>query len=466
MSEILWFVTLEIFGFALNLLVLDLFYSLLTSFLTASILIWASTLIAISFNLSPNPIFVILILMAISTLLVFKRARENWIRHLKRKLTKREFLFVVGSAISYLVFYRITPTPLAWDARSIWLFHSEWIGKNGLYSIPQRNEAFRFSHPDYPIGVPSVIGTAWKIGISKFDYAFGIRNTVLMHFFLLQNLVWQVCKKFVKIHSAVFVGSMLLLWPVFLDLGNAENYLSGYMDPLLAINVGLVLLLCIDFRRTDSADSATAFLLFIFTMTLASLKQEGLPYLAIIVFVHFVVFTVHRTRQFMKIDLFWVPALVLALCWILTNYFHGVPNTSDAGGAIKKIQEIFHFDSTAWKIEQHIQTSEPHSGLPIGFTWVIFISFGIFLFRRNFEFLQYALTLITIQILIFLTYCLGSTRKDIDWWLATSFVRVSYTPRVLVLLFPILLITYGVELVTSRTLKLNSHGNKSRRSKR
>ena len=61
-----------------------------------------------------------------------------------------------------------------YDARSIWFFHARWItAGHDFFAQALTNQAFVFSHSDYPPLVPAVVAGAWQVTGQQFDYRLG-----------------------------------------------------------------------------------------------------------------------------------------------------------------------------------------------------------------------------------------------------------------------------------------------------
>jgi len=78
----------------------------------------------------------------------------------------------VAVAVGVLAGMALKVPPVSWDARSIWLFQSEWIAQGGDgFRAALENDAFAFAHRDYPKLVPAVGAIA--LSFSADDYSLG-----------------------------------------------------------------------------------------------------------------------------------------------------------------------------------------------------------------------------------------------------------------------------------------------------
>jgi hypothetical protein len=153
------------------------------------------------------------------------------------------------------------------DAKEIWFFHAKMIfyaqGINQQAGFA--DPAVLFSHPDYPKILPAIgsavarINGAWNDHLPKFSVAL----MLLPAFAFIADLLFQRRYLF----GLVYLGLVIS--------GGGSLLYSGYVDPILSANAGLIAL-ALFFAVEDGDDLLIGLAVITAGLTL-NLKSEGLP---------------------------------------------------------------------------------------------------------------------------------------------------------------------------------------------
>lgn len=153
------------------------------------------------------------------------------------------------------------------DAKEIWFFHAKMIfyaqgiNQEAGFSDP----AVLFSHPDYPKLIPAIgsaiarINGAWNDHLPKFSVAL----MLLPAFAFVSDLLFQRRYLF----SLVYLGLVVS--------GGGSLLYSGYVDPILSANAGLMALAL--FFAVEDGDDLLIGLAVMTAGLMINLKSEGLP---------------------------------------------------------------------------------------------------------------------------------------------------------------------------------------------
>lgn len=200
------------------------------------------------------------------------------------------------------------PEPIAWDARSIWWFKAAWFRAGGdavLDAID--NPLMAFSHPEYPIGVPSFIGAAWGlIGDENLRLAMAI--TAVLTALAVAMLVGSLFAS-ARIDGASLAVPVVLTAAIVMQGEGLAA--AGYVDVLAA---ALVAFAFAEFVRHRSASLAALTALAAATLT----KGEGLFFGALICLVA-LPWVDRRVRFVLVAATAAIPAVVWTLIVRVTN---------------------------------------------------------------------------------------------------------------------------------------------------
>jgi hypothetical protein len=393
------------------------------------------------------PIAVIWSFMSILLVLaVFSRKKSRctiWSNALK-PWTNFEILCVAMCVLYLVILGSRVPAPLFWDARSIWLFHASWFASStadiqAAFSL----ESLAWSHPDYPPLGPGSIAVLWQLSGRSEHLRMGVVLLSMYPVFILSLAILRLRNAIamaVKLDGQAF--PLVLLLPIGVTL--ADGMIDkGYMDVIQSVSLVLIVSLFIN-RLTTAPSCDSAFLIIVSGFFAALSKQEGVWFLLIILLAITVV-DFSQVKITMTLGFAVFP---LIFFWKHSVEHFGFAQGSDASGLFSKLNELWSLESVAYEnltkiFDQYWATMF----LPM----LIFLVAGcslIYLKRDLKARLQISIFLALSWsgsvLLILLTYSLGNTRNNLDWWLGTSFTRIIATSWGIVSLVLCLGLTAGV----------------------
>jgi hypothetical protein len=312
------------------------------------------------------------------------------------------------------------PQTIAWDARSIWWFHASWFQAGGEVVVDAvRNPIMIFSHPEYPVGVPSFVGAVWGLfGGEHLEIAMAITSilTAMAVALLAAAVFWRS-----RVDDAsVAVPTLLAAAIVMQGQGLAA---AGYLDVLCA---SLVALAFVGFVRDRGASIASLAALMAGTLT----KSEGL-YFAVLVSLVAMFWVERRGRFVLAVGAAAAPAVVWMAIVRLLN--PDLPTDVAPGGFVR----LLLLDSERW--------TRLWDALPGVWSemWVFLVAavvstaaLGVRAGARSSVDLRLAATWLGASVLtsagLVAVYAAGV--PPVQWWLDTSLERASVTPKVMCLI--------------------------------
>ncbi len=170
-----------------------------------------------------------------------------------------------------------------WDARAIWNMHARFIYRGGQYWVDFLTPVLQWSHPDYPLLLPTVVARLWSLLGEEVP----IVPIFFSLFFTFSTVGVLVCSlSMLRSKSSGFMAGILLLGtPFFLTHG-----VSQYAD----IPIGFYFLITLSLLYMSEQvgqNNACLSLAFLFASLAAWTKNEGMLFL-LVVFCVYSLFTV------------------------------------------------------------------------------------------------------------------------------------------------------------------------------
>lgn len=326
-------------------------------------------------------------------------------------------LLLFGLAMLVLTFR--PPQPIAWDARSIWWFKASWFEAGGDVVVDAvRNPIMTFSHPEYPIGVPSFLGAVWGlVGGENLELAMAI--TAVLTAMALAALVATVFGR-ARIESASLVIPVALAGAIAMQGQGLAA--AGYVDVLCGC---LVALAFVGFIRDRSA-SAVA----VVAWTASSLtKSDGLFFAVLLSAVALVVVE-HRLRFAVTLAVAAVPALM----WMgIVRLLNPDLATDVAPGGFVR---LLLFDRERWTRLWDALPGVWSEMWPFLFASAVATVGLVARVGRSGAAVRLAVACLTATVLVTagLVTVYAAGLPDVHWWLDTSLDRASVTPKALALI--------------------------------
>jgi hypothetical protein len=313
---------------------------------------------------------------------------------------------------------------IGWDARSIWLFHANWLIENEAYAEFQRTPIFLFSHPDYPIAGSSSLAFFGRLTDSSFESM--IRGFAFIQFclaFYSGLMIAKLCSssRLTRYATTFCVTSVLLA------LGRNFGITSGYMDLINAIGI-LAIFLTLTWLEKEPNDLRSKFLLLTLVIYVSALKQESAVYILIVAISWEVSRKLTGSRFFNTLYVY-IGLVLTYPTWQMYLILAQVPKTSDASGVLTNLPvNLSNFESFVKYAESYFLLGG-YKAIIVAIVSGLFITF----FHNKtsqFEIVQkrsLILILILLNAVLMATYTLGSSRVSLEWWMANSFDRILLT---------------------------------------
>ena len=211
-------------------------------------------------------------------IIVIKWRKQKSENDLFKAIKQFPFQVIIPILLGLLLFsYRFFTTVLRWgdwDAWAIWSQHAKFLTYSDYFANLFTNK-IAWTHPDYPLMLPSIIAIIWK----SFDNFSAIVPAFLAYFIALLLIVVIMSSFFEKKFwlSGVFITLLLSATSILFPFA-----LSQFSDTLLAC---FILLPFIVLNHLPKTQSFTSYLLIGFlAATCVWIKNEGLMFFAIFSF--------------------------------------------------------------------------------------------------------------------------------------------------------------------------------------
>lgn len=369
------------------------------------------------------------------------RCRRQIMSNARTPIDSFDLIFVALLLVFGIGFLVHLPPPLAWDARSIWLFHASWLSHGGtVFSAAQALDSLSFSHPSYPFGGPAAIAIVWLLSGTQESLWLGVRVVAFLALtntiFATKLLLAPFARKAQTLGLTLLAATITAL--VFLSVDG--NALSGYMDVLLATNLSIAFaaMLTLQNHQNQRLDSHPKELIAIAALAIfasVGIKQEGMFFSLVLI----VSFAVVYVRKFPQVALLLVSAVASFAIWKLGIAATGGKSESDASGILSNFPELFDLNSVAWSNFSVIWNGYFKNYFI--YPNFIFITSVLALLiepslRRSLRVLAFAvIAWIGNWVVTFTPYMLGESRDNLGWWLDTSFNRIVSTQLVFTVIF-------------------------------
>jgi hypothetical protein len=367
----------------------------------------------------------VLMALVMGTIFSVPVLRSRAIRNARGEVSRMEYLQLAAVVVLVIFVVAFVPAPLAWDARSIWLFHASWLnGPAQAFLDGQTLAAIAWSHPNYPLIGPASMAVTWGLAGGAENLVLGVQAIALLTILVVALSASLAMRAFAPTGNPL-VKSLAFIFYLTSVLTISDGLLNqGYMDPLQAAFIVSFLAALMPMLSGKLTWSASIFA-GIIGVGAMSVKQEGFWFTMTVVVVMLVVSL--RSQYWAK----YLPLAAMLLFYGVWKAFLGFAqslDTSDATGMAGRLPELVDRSSLAWGILVRIARQEATAfALPALAIMVIFLILFLVITPTRLALKQAAaLALIwcAIMAIIVLTYALGNTRDQIDWWLSASFSRI------------------------------------------
>ena len=328
------------------------------------------------------------------------------------------FLVALAGAVAIFILTAFKEPHGYWDAWSIWNLHARFMVRGGAHWTDLFTTQIGWTHPDYPLLVPSIVAQAWSVMRSEttlvpaavaFLFTFGTAAVVVGAVRMLRG--WD---------QALIAGAFLLGTATFLLQGVAQ-----YADiPLAFYMVTAVALLCFDdVKCTVLAGAMAGFASWT--------KNEGLLFIVVLVVARCIVRLRHRSAAKLFVELKWFAAGLAPVLAVvaLFKFRYAPPGDLLTGKPGEMLGHLVDFGRWVTVIEGFVKHLFIFGSLPT-FIVPVIIVLAVYAFLVRFrvdpELRTAVHTMIAAVVLMllgdFAVYLLLSNR--LDWQIDTSLDRI------------------------------------------
>lgn len=328
-----------------------------------------------------------------------------------------------------------TPAPVGWDARSMWFAIPSWLNGPAEFYITGQSAAYT-GWPEYPFFSPATFATIWQLlGIDE-DLWLASRVSGAMGISLAALAAWLIVDRYASRSSSIWISLIFassVATSFFLADGTLNN---GYQDAMQGLSIA-ALLAAILWSLKQNPPIGIA-LVSVLALAASNVKQEGFWFTLGVMILGLVL---HALNKSFLISVTLLAPLTFKALWVWFGSVVGMPESGSTQGMGERAPELFDTSSTAWNVIGKILGGwfpQYHLG------WVtVALAAAIALFaiaskdlgwKRALEPLVLVGSVLGIFVVILVTYAIGASRESIDWWLGTSYTRITATPVALALL--------------------------------
>ena len=364
--------------------------------------------------------------------LIFKSSSRDVVRSMFLDIVKsansRQRVFSV-SILAFIAWFT-TPPPLAWDARSLWFSAASWLQGPPVYYLDAMVLSDVSGFADYPLAGPGSMAVAWELSgilenltlgsrlmglLTVFGFAFGAQMAISAR-------LSQTNRYLTEISFFLFVGTSFFVADGMLN--------SGYMDTFQAATIVALTGAVISWVGYRESDLRLVLVCAILAVLASNIKQEGMWFVLALILPISIVLLVQRRVLVVIISL---SVLLQRLFWELFGDWVSMPSSASTASMLRNAPELFTGTSQAW---DGIRTTIDLYVMPQSSALVVLLVLGVagILFSAEGSNSQRVLLSSSLFVsglgmlfIVLMTYALGDVRDSLEWWLGTSYSRVTAT---------------------------------------
>lgn len=437
-------------GAVIALLFLTRVQAIFASAIFAAVLATVAAMLHVVTDVPISLVWAVLVVLCLVIIFAFPRLRAKTMQNARSKVSQLEYVQLAAVAILVIFVVAFVPAPLGWDARSIWLFHASWLNSPAQAFLDgQTLGAIAWSHPNYPLLGPASVAVTWGLAGGAENLVLGLQASALLTI-LVVALSGSIALRSFASTGNTLVKSLAFIFYLMSVLTISDGLLNqGYMDPLQAVFIVAFMASLMPMLSGKITWTAAIFASVI-GIGAMNVKQEGFWFTMTVLAVMLVVSL--RSQYWAK----YIPVGVLVAffaTWKAFLAFAQSPDTSDASGVVGRLPELLDRSSQAWGILGRIARQEASAfAFPALAILIVFVVLLLVIFPSRSAIKQAtALVIIWCSVtgIVVLTYALGNTRDQIDWWLSASFSRIIGT-ALLITWFSVYFVVLRVLPVWSR----------------
>ncbi|HEA65660.1 MAG TPA: hypothetical protein ENI07_02395 [Desulfobacterales bacterium] len=324
--------------------------------------------------------------------------------NIKSFFYRRESVIILASILLMsLVFSLHSARWVGWDSWAIWNMHAKFLTFSNNWTNLFTNH-IEWTHPDYPLMLPSYIAIFWKL-LGNFT---PIVPSILAYI-VLAAVPLSIYSS-LKSKNLELLG--LILFLIFaLDSKFIYRAASQYSDTLLSLYILLTIILFNQFR-TEKQNNL--FLIGFFSASSCWIKNEG--GLFFIVFSFYLILSKYKDQHFSGSKYF-IGALPPLLVTIIFKLVYAPPNAllsySLFGNNFEKLLDIKRYTTT---ISYFVITTMNH------YPFIIYLSIIIFILYKKYYLSIDFMGLATVLLGYYAIFIISP--YDLKWYLESAYSRL------------------------------------------
>ncbi len=310
-------------------------------------------------------------------------------------------LWVILISLAIIYYQKYVIPWGGWDAVAIWNLHAKFLADNNHWH-DMFQHPLAWSHPDYPLFLPSLIAMGWK-ALNEINYIVPVVLGVIPLIGVISILFFAFNNKFIGVIAAFII---------LFDHHFIEQAASQYADTWLAFFILMAVYLISQLPQYPQL----AWVLGLLVTTCGWIKNEGLLFFILVSGIALIALKNERKEYFRYLISCSPVLLVLVMfkiTWSPTNDMVSESNTS----IFSKLGSWDRYELILQYFKKTILNDFPFiPGL---------IILGIFLIKK----MSPIILLIGILIVLMFGIYMGIyviTPKDLAWHLSTSFYRLMH----------------------------------------
>jgi len=348
----------------------------------------------------------------------FKQVRDSL--NFKTDIKPKELILILTSILCFTVlFFLSTKRWGNWDAWAIWSLHAKYLTFDTDFVL-LFSENINWSHPDYPLMLPSIIGSIWK----SLSTDSALVPAFISYIFSLTFLL-TIVSSLRQLNLNTFSVIALLIFcftNILIPFGNTQ-----YADTLLSLFILLPIVL-LNHLNSDN-QKPYLFLIGFFVASCSWIKNEGIVYL-IIFSILFLIYHFNKKKHIIYYA-FGVSVPLLFLIFFKLKYAPSSDLIADSNS--NTFMQLFDINRYVFIIKYTFKTIFSSYSLIIVLLGIVIV------FNRKY-FKSFSFQIIAcLFITYFMVYVL--TPKNLEWHLNTSLTRLLH--HIFPVLIYIALISFG-----------------------
>jgi len=330
------------------------------------------------------------------------------------EIKNRELILLLTSILCFTVLFFLTTKRWGnWDAWAIWSLHAKYMTFDANFVL-LFSEKIDWSHPDYPLMLPSIIGSIWKSLSTDSAMIPALISYVVSLTFLL-TIVSSLRQ--LNLNTLSIIALLIFCFSnILIPFGSTQ-----YADTLLSLFILLPIVL-LNHLNYDN-HNLYLFLIGFFVASCSWIKNEGIVYFIIFS----VLFLIHNLRK-KKYIIYYAFGVSVPLIFLIFFKLKYAPSSDlIADSSSNTLTQLFDLKRYVFIIKYIFKT------IVSSYSLIIVLLGLVMIFNRNYL-KSFAFQIITcLFISYFMVYIL--TPNNLEWHLNTSFTRLLHH------IFPVLIYT-------------------------